>query len=298
MGMTLSRAWQKPVRPQTGAQLRYWYVFRNLSISIANITAKSLFEQLPERLTSVRVTAKNKRSAPSPSRAISQGMRSGRDFSPTEAPRPIQRATTFPVSNSLYDSEGRFRTNTMSNPNLRQHFQEAISPTSVSFAGTPNSSGTDNSVQPPEFKQQPDFNVSQSLSPDGFPDLSAMMFPSGDPFAYPNQPMTEFDNSKQENIADMLGTRAPPFVPNGISGSGMYDDLEGQLFGPLPPYMMQGQQFFDASGQMGVENNILSLCPQPMNYNYTPNVEVNFDGILAGGDNDWSNLVMDQQRKS
>jgi hypothetical protein len=193
----------------------------------------------------------------------------------------------------MYDHNGRFRTNTMSNPNLRQNIQEAISPTTLSFTGTPNSTGTDLSVQPPEF------NIPQSFGSDsGFPDLSAMMFPSGDPFAYPNQPMTELDNCKSENIADMLGTRAPLFVPNGISGSGIYDDLEGQLFGPLPPYMMQGQQFFDASGQMGAENNILSgLGPQQMSYNYTPNADVNFDGILAGGDNDWASLIMEQQRK-
>lgn len=125
------------------------------------------------------------------------------------------------------------------------------------------------------------------------------MFPSGDPFAYPNQPMTELDNCcKQENVADVLGTGAPLFMPNGVSGSVVYDDLEGQLFGPLPPYMMQGQQFYDATGQMGAENNILSsLGPQQMSYNYTPNVDVNFDGILAGGDNDWASMIMEQQRK-
>lgn len=182
----------------------------------------------------------------------------------------------------------------MSNPNLRQNFQEVLSPTDLSFTSTPNSSSADPTVQRQEF------NMPQSFgSNDGFPDLSAMMFPSGDPFAYPNQPMIEFDNIKQESSAAMQHSPAAPmFLPNGSRGPGIYDDLEGQLFGPLPPYLMQGQQFYDASGQIGVDGNILSgLGPQQMNFNYPTNVDVNFDGILGGGDNDWSGMVMDQQRK-
>jgi hypothetical protein len=260
----------------------------------ANNATKSLFEQLPERLTTARsgpIIAKNKRPAPSANRTGSQGVRS---VPPLEPAGLNQRATTFPVARSIYENNSRFRTNTTSNPNLRQSYNEVISPTDLSFASTPNSNGPDLSAQ------QSDFNIPQSFTPnDGFPDLSAMMFPSGDPFAYPNQPMTEFDNIKQENIADVRNSpAAPAFLSNGTSGSGIYDDLEGQLFGPLPPYLMQGQQFFDASGQIGTESNILAgLGPQVMNYTYTSNVDVNFDGILAGGDNDWSALGLDQQRK-
>jgi hypothetical protein len=255
---------------------------------------KPLFEQLPERLITARsgpIIAKNKRPAPSANRTGSQGVRS---VPPLEPAGLNQRATTFPVARSIYENNSRFRTDTTSNPNLRQSYNEVISPTDISFASTPNSNGPDLSAQ------QSDFNIPQSFTPnDGFPDLSAMMFPSGDPFAYPNQPMTEFDNIKQENIADVRNSpAAPAFLSNGTSGSGIYDDLEGQLFGPLPPYLMQGQQFFDASGQIGTESNILAgLGPQVMNYTYTSNVDVNFDGILAGGDNDWSALGLDQQRK-
>jgi hypothetical protein len=259
---------------------------------------KTLFEQLPERLTTVRsgfVIAKNKRPAPSPHRSASQNVRSVPDLPPLEPVGLNQRATTFPVAGSIYDNNSRFRTNTVSDPNLRQNFQDVLSPTDISFASTPNSSSaTDPSAQ------QPEFSIPQSFgSSNNFPDLSAMMFPSGDPFAYPNQPMTEFDNIKQENMTDVQNSPAAPlFLPNGSSGSGIYDDLEGQLFGPIPPYLMQGQQFFDASGQAATDSNILSsLGPQPMSFNYTPNVDMNFDGILAGGDADWSGWGADQQRK-
>jgi hypothetical protein len=49
---------------------------------------------------------------------------------------------------------------------------------------------------------------------------------------------------------------------------------------------------------MNTDNNILSgLGSQQMNYTYTPNIETNFDGILAVGDTDWGSLGVDQQRK-
>lgn len=263
-----------------------------------SMALSTLFEQLPERLTTARsgpVMAKNKRPAPSPNRAASQSSRGVPDLPPLEPVGLNQRATTFPVARSIYDSNSRFRANTVSNPNLRESFQDVISPTDLSFASTPTSSATDPNARPLEF------NIPQAFGPaDGFPDLSAMMFPSGDPFAYPNQPMTEFENIKHENVADVQNSPAAAmFLSNGASGSGIYDDLEGQLFGPIPPYLMQGQQFFDASGQIGTENNILSgLGHQQINYDYTSNVDVSFDGILAGGNNNWTGLGLNQQRKS
>lgn len=67
------------------------------------------------------------------------------------------------------------------------------------------------------------------------PDLSSMMFPSGDPFAYPNQPMTTLERRqsiKQENPVD-----PNMFSPPNTSGA-PYDNLD---YGSLP-YMMQSQQ--------------------------------------------------------
>lgn len=235
--------------------------------------------------------AKNKRPASSLDRATPHGVGVVPEFSPVEPIGLNHRATTFPVSRSIYDSNNQFRTNTMSNPNLRQDFQDIASPTDLTFTGSPTSGITDPNVQ------QPDFSIPQAFGTNnGLPDLSAMMFPSGDPFAYPNQPMTEFDNIKQENDTVEQSPSAPTFLPNSTTpGSGLYDDLEGQLFGPIPPYLMQGQQFFDAPGQLDVDSSILSsLNPQPMSYNYTSIVDGNFDSILGGGENDWRSSVMDQ----
>lgn len=140
-----------------------------------------------------------------------------------------------------------------------------ISPSDLSTAvGTPDSPASGNVPPPQSYALR-----GQGMGP-GYgipvPDLTTM-FPSGDPFAYPNQPMMEYENNinnfdiKQENL-NTPGTDSgePPntngnndvyndsgigmFMGNGTAGQGqrLFDDIEGQLFGPLPPYLTHGQQ--------------------------------------------------------
>lgn len=71
--------------------------------------------------------------------------------------------------------------------------------------------------------------------------LDAVMFPSGDPLAYPNQPG--------------MGMRGGPqhYDPSQYYTPNMFDGIEGQLMGPLPPYLMQtpqGQHGFSFPAQM------------------------------------------------
>lgn len=257
-----------------------------LLILNANIITKSLFEHLPERLTGARgsTTARNKRAAPSPNRLGSRDVSNIHDSSRSEPVVMNQRATTFPITRSIYENDSRLRINTVSNPDLGQNFQELLSPTDVSFTNTPSSIGTDPSIQYQKYPMPQSFGCIDRL-----PDVNAMMF-SEDPFAYPNQPMIQFDNIKQENIVDFQDSSLS--LPNG----GDFDDLEGQFFGPIPPYMMQGQQNFDVSGQINAENILSGLGPQQMTFNYMPNTNLNFDNILAGDGNDWSDLFIDQRR--
>ena len=93
------------------------------------------------------------------------------------------------------------------------------------------------------------------------PNLSSMMFPSPDPFAYPNQPMTTLANPqsiKQENLmdSDTLGT------PN-TSGA-PYHTLD---YGSLP-YMMQGQQqdfaMQNMTSSMGMSNTDITPTTMPI----------------------------------
>lgn len=168
----------------------------------------------------------------------------------------------------------------------------------MSTVGTPDSSSTSNSIQQSRFPiQQPQFGINTAV-----PDLTAMMFPSADPFAYPNQPMAAFDNLKQENVGLMNNSQIPLFLSNGTPTptSGRYDDLEGQLFGPLPPYLSQGQQNYDFNSHLGTGSGMMHGLPgQDLTYHtgVTPNNDMagNFDGFFSGDGDDWSNGLTDQR---
>jgi hypothetical protein len=142
-------------------------------------------------------------------------------------------------------------------------------------------------------------------------DVSAMMFPSADPFAYPNQPMTTFENNNAQNFA--IKSESSPnlshfaFPPNthGIStkppapmyGQGgvpnpnvqmQRDDNDVQLFGPMPMYLMQGAQLAQNQAQFPTR-------PQSQNMTTVPNAEgsnMNFDDLFGG--EQWANTFMDQ----
>ena len=96
------------------------------------------------------------------------------------------------------------------------------------------------------------------------PDLSPMMFPSADPFVYPNQPMTTLEHRqsiKQENPMDPNMFRPPN------TSDPPYDNLD---YGSLP-YMMQSQQHgFGAQNldpAMGMSNTDPTPTTLPMQGN-------------------------------
>lgn len=94
-------------------------------------------------------------------------------------------------------------------------------------------------------------------------DISTMMFPSADPLAYPNQPMTTFENKhphvfERSTNSPVVGG-VPPQLPTGDikshpamfaptsmpAGPGRrMNENEAQLFGSMPLYLMQGAQSY------------------------------------------------------
>ncbi|KAK6601632.1 fungal specific transcription factor [Botrytis cinerea] len=219
---------------------------RSMAADRCSETLKPLFEQLPEKLKnrSVSAPSKKKRSAPSSTQPT--------HHSSPEIPRPS--SSHFTPGLPMQNLNNRFHINTASNPNLRQGFQDLVSPSDLSTAGTPESTAsTTHSI--PQYGVQNQFNANNSI-----PYLTGLMFPSTDPFAYPNQPMMEFDAQvmKQENDVDDTRTQQMYMGGGGGAGTGngMFDDLEGQIFGPLPPYMMQAQHGFDMSGAGSGSGNV------------------------------------------
>lgn len=93
--------------------------------------------------------------------------------------------------------------------------------------------------------------------------LDAMMFPSADPFAYPSQPLLDPTATQgRQTSHPPVGSSTPEaiqfYMPN------LYDDIEGQLLGPIPPYLVSqtgpgGQHRIDPATQMYSHANILRL---------------------------------------
>lgn len=170
----------------------------------------------------------------------------------------------------------------MSNPNLRQSF---LPPHDLSASGTPDSSSTNNSMQqgfPTTIPQQ--FGINNAV-----PELSAMMFDQSDPFAYPNT-MMDLDTMKQEGrmcLPSNSQSQVQPMFLSNSNGSGpVYDDLEGQLFAPLPPYLNLNQsQNFD-NGIMGQDIGYTGMPPNDEMANG------NFDIFGADG---WGNVLGNQR---
>ena len=92
------------------------------------------------------------------------------------------------------------------------------------------------------------YSLPPNFANPAIPDVSAMMFPSGgdEPFSYPNQPLTTFENNRQFaknnpymnaqgfNVDDANNLMLP-------ASRGRDDNMEAQFFA-LPPYMEQARQ--------------------------------------------------------
>jgi hypothetical protein len=239
---------------------------------------------------------KKKRSASSLNPVIKHESKNSLDIHNSTAPvGNVQRATTFPSridttaskrQSASFDNP-RHPSSAVPDQKWRRSFQDLVSPVDVSGTGTPDSTGSSNGLQTQMSFQQP------------FGDLGAMMFPSADPFAYPNQAMMSFDNLQQK--PGFMGNSIDTSVSNMFIGgranvSSPYDNLEGQLFGPLPPYLMQTQPGIDMP-RMDM-SGIPGFNPQEIrgHTGLTPGVgvNVNFDDLFAGGNDEWNSMIGDQ----
>jgi hypothetical protein len=180
-----------------------------------------------------------------------------------------KRANTFPNVSLGMDKAQAYPTTAHPSQGLDALYPQS---SSASFYDLGQSMPMDTSSTPSLSSgisaRQESFPASPSTFADqSFPlaDLSAMMFPSADPFAYPNQtaaPAQSYDNLLK-NLGDdpsfpfpatldelRMQRDAGPntFVPpsstfmsnysNGMDGQSHDNDV--QLLGPMPAYMMQG----------------------------------------------------------
>ena len=198
-----------------------------------------------------------------------------------------QRASTFPINTPVSASLNSSSTfpksisTKESYSNLLHQDNNAYTPQSSTARdiNTPDTAQTTDSLAFSHFGLQPSTTTaSASTTTFGLPDLSAMMFPTTDPFAYPNhQPMTTLEDNAFANGSPpgssgthsangMSSPTANLFCPlgmssrsannssgnvNGVSTVAGFDPaVEAQIFDPLQSYLNSGYQ--QGMGDMGL----------------------------------------------
>lgn len=140
-------------------------------------------------------------------------------------------------------------------------------------ASSPDSTTTQGTLQrhPQGFQQgQPAGGPASSLYK-----MDAMMFPSEDPFAYPNQPMMDAaghhpGSQTPQSAAGQSHDAMQFYIPT------MYDGIEGQLLEPMPSYLMQqaprpAQHGLDtAAAQMYNSPSMLAMQPDHGGHAHQP----------------------------
>ncbi|XXG96463.1 Gypsy retrotransposon integrase-like protein 1 [Hypoxylon texense] len=205
-----------------------------------------LFEQLPENLREVKA-----RTVPSRKRPAS-----GSQASAASIPLP----STFSTDSVLTKPEKANRSQGVSSKKagkaparpITQDIPVNDSPLPQpqlgdSFASSFQFSPLDLTIPSPDsvtaaLNEASPMDLSHQAFSTGNPihQLDAVMFPSDDPLAYPNQPAVDF-GTHQSGIPSASPGDLSHHDPSQFYIPNFYEGIEGQLMGPLPPYLMQSQ---------------------------------------------------------
>ncbi|KAK6510341.1 hypothetical protein TWF506_009457 [Arthrobotrys conoides] len=213
-----------------------------------SLALKPLFEQLPNRLREGFGKAQTKKrgraASPAPPLSIVDQPLATRSFS-TKVDPPSVRSNTFPITTSRQGSKvAAVRTPVNPpDPGPRRSSDESLTLGQVTLSPTALTEDSRHSLQ-------------QHLGGfTGMPDLNALMFPASNAFAYGNQAMM-FDvplggESPGEHVFNQDARLAPgPSRQSFGGGSPSFDNVEVQLYGPLPPYVYS----IENSNNPGFEN--------------------------------------------
>ncbi|KAK3996062.1 putative transcriptional regulatory protein [Cladorrhinum sp. PSN332] len=232
---------------------------RSLAADRITSALNPLFEQLPDRLkkSNLRPTQSKKRSAPAGKSQAAGAPPSARPGlqedvqmrRSEEIVRPVtgalrRDARLPPQRTSSFDALG-LQQSGLAGQSFGSNIQNMM-PVDMTLGSTPGAESGSAHRHAHRFQQGQPAGVASLYK------LDAMMFPSADPFAYPNQPLLD--------PAGHHPGRPSRHVTSGQSQDAMqfympdlYDGIEGQLMGPIPTYLMhQGrpQPGLDPAGQM------------------------------------------------
>jgi hypothetical protein len=220
---------------------------RSMAADRCTVTLNIIFQRLPSWMRDGQqnpsMTSKKR-----PYDAGPEASRSHPDVSVASQEPPqvgIRRASTFPrhentsspsldspMDNSWSQSASSYGTHT---------------PTSAPFDASTFSAANQRNFSQATSGAAQSYGLPPNFANPGLTDLSSIMFPAGDePFVYPNQPLTTFENNQQFAKGSMYPS-AQAFTPLGnaspaaSSSRGREENIEAQFF-PLPPYIEQRQQ--------------------------------------------------------
>ncbi|KAL6886933.1 fungal-specific transcription factor domain-containing protein [Trichoderma evansii] len=228
---------------------------KSLSAERVTGTLKVLFDQLPERAgdpTHSRPSSTTKkRTAPGvkiPNNPIAVGM---------TLQRPDGLMRTGSGGMSLYGtSHSRGSMDSSMAQSLEHGYPEPsftssltdMMPIDMSSRATPDSTSTAESTH--RHPYQPHHISGHNAHSNPVHKIDSLMFPSDDPFAYPNQPMMELGFSGKTDSSVALPH--PPTDSTFFFPASM-DEMGDQFMGQPPPYMMpQQQQQQQQSNAMGM----------------------------------------------
>ncbi|KAL8971474.1 MAG: hypothetical protein Q9183_001042 [Haloplaca sp. 2 TL-2023] len=278
---------------------------RSMAADRSTQTLARLFEQLPEVLR----TGRQQRNVPVQQKKRSASMRTPgkQEMQPSPSLKSIPSNTSAVadwsgapsgVSNAQWKSGATaYNSPAMPRPlasSLNTTMQEG--PSQTYNAATPGPLGFQQS--PPSSNLPSNNATSAMFSPflssvgPGFPTVSNMMFPSNDPFAYPNQPMTALENYQgggEHNPA--FDTRSFHNVSNGES----YGDFNAPLYGQLPSFPVSGTRRASTMADSHLDGQSMGVDGIPIRSQQgrmgVPPLGSNWDAMFG---EDWSGAWTDQ----
>jgi hypothetical protein len=250
-----------------GKEVLAFFAKRSMAADRCSSALNNMFERLPEAVKQGReIQESRKRRQDSSPQSI--GPRP--QFSESDLTLP-RRASTFPethpdakrtvpapslpISQTHYASLGLDPSFNSPSPSNADFFDAVPGLTPASSNTSLGRFGT--LPTRPSFPATPLSNSFTDPSGLNLPisDISTMMFPSADPLAYPNPPMTTFENKHPQAFDRRLETPSvvgPTSAIDMKSYPAMYapsnvptirrHESEAQLFGPMPMYLMQAAQ--------------------------------------------------------
>ncbi|KAI1344308.1 fungal-specific transcription factor domain-containing protein [Xylariaceae sp. FL0016] len=261
-------------------------------------TLETLFEQLPAGLKGVKARSGTSKKRPasgsrpssmstSTPRVLSNGASKRRADTAVQSkggPADVGRASTGPLSQNMA---------TFGDPNIPdQDFGAAFSsgfPLSLDIQ-VPSSDALTTGLHESSHLSlpHPPGGAAQQIHR-----LDAMMFPSDDPLAYPNQPRVDF-GAPTAGVHTAAQGGIPHHEPSQYYMPNLYDGIEGQLLGPLPPYLMQTQTQpgFTFPAQM-YSDPMLSQSMHPAHHDRQRQQARNFDGFITNPT--WHGMFPGQQ---